>query len=93
MDLLALFDPEFITGWAEKLFSHQFTQMTMAFMAASWLHSGRVKKEIKAAFAGLTDAIDNVADKVTNELAGIKGEIKHLDGRVEYIEKTLGGNK
>ncbi len=93
MDVLTVLSPDVIQDWAQKAMSHQFTQMTIAFMAASWLHSGRVKKEIKQAFVGLTDAIDNVANKVTNELAGIKKEIHGLDERVVHIEETIGGKK
>ncbi len=84
--IYGLIDPTMVGHWAEQLFGHQFTQMTLAFLAASWLHSGRVKKEIKIAFISLTAAIDNVANKVTNELSGIKTEIHDIRGRVEKLE-------
>ncbi len=93
INLFDLISPEILQGWAQKTLSHQFTQMTLAFLAASWLHSGRVKKEIRSAFVGLTDAIDNVANKVTNELAGIKSEIKHLDDRMGVVENKIKGEK
>lgn len=90
MWLLTSVDIDSAKDLAEKFFGHQFTQMTLAFMAASFIHSGRIKKEIKLAFVSLTSAIDNVAERVTNELSGIKKEIKNLDERVGHIEKKVG---
>lgn len=93
MDWLNFLDPEMVRDWAQGALSHQFTQMTIAFTVANWLHSGRLKKEIKAAFLSLTDSIDNVASKVTNEMSGIQTQIKVLNERVVHLEQTMEGKK
>lgn len=85
--LFNLVDPTIFEAWAQDALSHQFTQMTIAFALAAWIHGNKVKKEIKLAFKGLTSSIDNIAIKMTHEMAGIKREIHILNERVDNIEK------
>lgn len=84
--LAILLDPDLLMHFGERVLSHNFTQMTIAFTLAAFIHSAKMKKEINLAFSGLTDAINNVANKVTAEMTNIKTEIHNLTDRVDKIE-------
>lgn len=62
------------------LMSHQVTQFGLAFAIAAWLHSGRVKKEIKAQADQISAAFNNLAEALRNDL-------KSLNDRVSALEK------
>lgn len=83
-------DPELLMSLGEKFFSHQFTQMTLAFTLASFIHSSRVKKEIKLAFVSLTDSIMSVGKTVGDEVNGVKVEVSKLNARVKEVEDFVG---
>ena len=59
---------ETLTSFMSKGMQSQFAQMSFAFTLAAWVHSGRVKKEIKSNFDGLTSAINAVADAFRKDL-------------------------
>lgn len=88
--LHALLDPEMLYAFGERFFSHQLTQMTMAFTMAAFIHSIRVKKEIKLAFTSLTDSITAVGVTIGNEVNGVKREVSNLNTRVAEVEKFVG---
>lgn len=65
---------------------NQIAQAGFFFMAASWIHSGRVKKEIRANFEALTMAIDKVADAFRADIRIHAARIDSLSDRVEDLE-------
>lgn len=87
MDFL---NADLIMEYGSALLKHNFTQMSLAFTLAAWLHRGWVKKDIKGYFLSLTTSIDNVADKVGGEMTAMKKDIQNLH---ERIDKYLGGQK
>ena len=89
-------DSEIIKTLFGEAASNQIAQAGFFFLIASWIHSGRVKKEIKLNFAGLTEAINNVADSLKKDLKSHSeilgkqaGSIDNLSLRVQYIENNL----
>ncbi len=59
--------------------SHQVTQWITALGIAAWIHSGRVKKEIKAQMGAMVDAINSLGDTLRKDMAADRERI----GRVE----------
>lgn len=87
-------DPSHILTWVSEAASNQITQAGTYFLIAAWIHSGRVKKEIKSNFASLTAAIDNVSKTFQDDLKEHRdilmshGEIlANLVPRVDTLEK------
>lgn len=75
-----------------KLFSEaaqsQFAQAGFMFTAAAWVHSGRVKKEIRSNFESLTTAISSVADAFRVDLKHHSERLDNLANRVESLENN-----
>lgn len=71
---------------------NQITQAGFFFTAAAWIHSGRVKKEIKENFKALTLSIDHVADAFKEDLKRHGDRLDNLSFRVTHLEsnKTKG---
>lgn len=73
-----------------KLFSetaqNQIAQAGFFFTVAAWLHSGRVKKEIRENFAALTVAIDKVAEAFREDLKAQGARLDNLTTRVTSLE-------
>lgn len=87
-------DPSMISQEALKHFlgeaaQNQITQAGFFFTLAAWLHSGRVKKEIKSNFASLTEAINNVAESLRQDLKNHSNRLDNLTSRVETVENNL----
>jgi len=61
----------------------------LLFIAASWIHSSRVKKEIKESFAGLTDAINNVAQSFSKDLKVHSERLDNMATRVGNLETLI----
>lgn len=78
--------PEAIQHFLSEAAQNQITQAGFFFTMAAWIHSGRVKKEIKANFEILTQAINNVADSLREDLKSQSGQIHHLATRVTILE-------
>lgn len=75
--------------------NNQIVQAGFFFTIASWIHSGRVKKEIKNSFNSLTEAINNVASSLREDLKKHSEKIDNhtevihtLDSRVTSLETT-----
>lgn len=72
---------------------NQITQAGFFFTMAAWLHSGRVKKEIRENFMALTISIDKVADAFREDLKAQGNRVDNLASRVSDLEKiTTGGH-
>lgn len=82
-------DPELIQKFFGEAASNQIAQTGFFFTVAAWLHSGRVKKEIRENFSILTDAINNVADSFKEDLKKHSNELANLSLRVQNVENNL----
>ncbi len=78
MDFLPGLDSEFLS----KLVESDLARQVFLFTLAAWIHSGRVKKEIKTQFQSLTDAISHAESTFTTKIDG-------LDTRVKIVEQVL----
>lgn len=58
------------------------TKFGIAFVFAAWIHSGRVKKEIKASFSGLSQAIIDLG-------TALREDLKNHSDRIAKIEEGL----
>ena len=87
-------DHEVLKSFLSETANSQIAQTGLFFMAASWIHSGRVKKEIKENFSSLTHAINNVAETLREDMKKHAGILANLDHRVQNLEnqKKTGNN-
>lgn len=90
MDLL---DLDMLRGFLSDALHAQVTQWTLALAIASAIHSGRVKKEIRAQFAQLTDAIRDLGAALRQDLnvhsdriGAVEKNMSQLSDRVESLE-------
>ena len=67
--------------------SHDVTKWTIAFCIAAWIHSGRVKKEIKTQFGTIVESINSLGTALRNDLNSQNKKIDDLAGRVDQLEK------
>jgi hypothetical protein len=91
----AVVDPGQVQGLLNDALSHQVTQFTIAFSIAAWLHSGRVKKEIKNQLSGIATSLDDVAKALRQDLqaqstriAAIEHGIGDIIVRVDKLENV-----
>lgn len=82
-------DQEVIRSFLGEAASNQITQAGFFFTLAAWLHSGRVKKEIKSNFASLTEALNNLADSLREDLKNHSSRLDNLTSRVQNIETNI----
>lgn len=76
-----------LTAFIGDTASNQIAQAGFFFTAAAWIHSGRVKKEISRNFVLLTDAINNVATTLRQDLEKHGKRLDNLTDRVENLEE------
>ncbi len=88
LGLFFAFDPATIMQIMSDTANSKIAQAGFFFTIAAWLHSGRVKKEIKLNFVALTEAINNVANSFREDLAKHGERLDNLAGRVEHLEKS-----
>ncbi len=86
MDFVSLLDPDLITKYLSATLAADLTHQIFLFSLAAWIHSGRVKKEIRAQFSTLTNAIHGVENK-------LGPAIQHLDFRITVLETRNKGEK
>lgn len=86
-------DHEAIKGFLGEAVGNQITQAGFFFTAAAWVHSSRVKKEIKANFASLTAAINNVAESFREDLKNHSERLDNLSMRVQTVENNINTKK
>lgn len=74
--------------------SHQVSQFGIAFVIAAWVHANQVKKEISGQMGLVTEAINNVATALRQDLAvqsdrigNVEKKLINLNSRLETIEK------
>jgi hypothetical protein len=78
----------------------QVAQFCLAFTIAAYIHSGRVKNEIKTQISFLVSALDNLGDALKQDLKSqhdrienVETGVNKLTNRVAALEivKTSGG--
>ena len=86
-------DVDLIKQIAGTSFAQQFTIWTTSLGIASWIHSGRVKKEMASQLSSITLAINSLASALKEELAShserlelVTKEVSILKDRVKKIE-------
>ena len=79
-------DSELIKTVFGEAANSQIAQAGFFFTVAAWLHSGRVKREIKDNFQLLTLAINNVAESFREDLKKHGERLDNLSSRVESLE-------
>lgn len=79
---------ESVTKFFSDAASNEITQAGFFFSVAAWIHAGRVKKEIKSNFEGLTLAINNVAQSFRDDLRIHGARLDNLSDRVGMLEGT-----
>jgi len=72
--------------------NNELAQAGFFFALAAWIHSGRVKKEISKNFASITDAINNVASALRQDLQKHGERLDNISDRVETLEKANKGD-
>lgn len=90
------FAPDQVTKLLSETANNEIARAGFFFIVASWIHSGRVKKEIKLSFTTLTDAINNVATSLREDLKEHLNMIHSLDSQVKILDSRvtkLDGNK
>ena len=86
-----------LTKFLSESAQSSLAQNGFFFLLAAWIHGGRVKKEIRLNFSGLTEAINNVANTLRAEIENHsekqtkvieqQGELlANVVGRVEVLE-------
>lgn len=64
----------------------EFAKNCTMFALAAWIHSGRLKKEVRSNFASLSLSIDKVAEAFHADLESHKKILDNLAGRVASLE-------
>lgn len=88
--LIVSMTPEAMVGHFTNITESKVAQFGFFFTLAAWIHSGRVKKEIAAQFTTITEAINNVATALHNDLAAHGSRLDNLTNRVDKLEQTKG---
>ncbi len=90
-------DPVGVTGKFSDVINSQIAQAGFFFTLAAWIHSSRVKKEIKACFEPMTAAVNGVRDALkldlesqSRRISGIEIGVVNLTSRVDSLEKNRG---
>lgn len=83
LSILAFLEPEHLVELFGSAVSHDATKFGLAFSLAAWIHSGRVRKEIKALGAGIVESVDKVA-------FALKQDLKVQVERMDRIENGIG---
>lgn len=74
-------DPNVLVQHMSIIAQSQIAQTGFFFTVAAWLHAGRVKKEIKDSFTGLTESLNSLS-------AALRQELKiHSDKLADHANK------
>lgn len=84
-----MMDIDSLITLASPVFQAQVTQFGIAFAAAAWIHSGRVKKEIKASFAGLSLAISELGETLKEDIRNHSDRIAKVEDGVQNISQRV----
>ena len=76
-----------VAGWGSSLLQTETTKMTFAFLIAARLHRSWVKKDIAEQVKGLTDAINNIGNTMSENFLLFGKRLDDHDARIQNIEK------
>lgn len=79
-------EPELVKSFFSEAAQNQITQAGFFFTLAAWMHSTRVKKEIKLNFESLTTAINQLGEAFREDLKIQRDRIDNLAQRVQTLE-------
>lgn len=82
-------NPETVSRLFGEAANNQIIQAGFFFTIAAFIHSGQVKREIKANFASLTDAINNVAASLREDLRSHSDKIEKNSYEVRKNSEEL----
>lgn len=75
-------DVEIVKSFLGDALGAQVTQWTLGLAIASFIHAGRVKKEIKAQVGQLTGAIQELG-------VALRQDLSSQSERIGYVEKSV----
>ncbi len=84
-------DPNHLLTILGSALQAQVTQFGFAFSLAAWIHSGRVKKEIRSQFEGLTGAITSMGTALSKRIDTLADDHASLRQEVEEIKRGENG--
>lgn len=82
-------DASHILKFFSETAQNEIVKAGFFFMIAAWLHSSRVKKEIRENFISLTEAINNVAKTLRDDLNAQARILANHGQRLETLEVKL----
>ena len=85
-------DPTHVINFFSDTAQSQIAQAGFFFTLASWLHSSRVKKEIKDNFSALTMAIQNLGGALRADLNRMQETLVDHGERLEDLESGRKGH-
>ncbi len=87
------FSPEIIIGFLGEMAATEYAKTAGIFALAAWIHSGRVKSEIKAQCGPLTQAVREMGEALRQDLSvlsertgKVEEGLSNLKNRVIIIE-------
>lgn len=80
---------ENISTFLGNMAGNEIAQTGFLFTVAAWLHSGRVKKEIKDNFSSLTTAINNVAESFKQDLKAHSDTLKVHSEAINELRQAI----
>lgn len=80
-------DPSYLLGLLSDATQKEIVKYGFLFTMAAWIHSSRVKKEIKLNFTSLTEAINNIAVTLREDLEKHGKRLDSIESRVQNLEK------
>lgn len=87
-------DPNTLVQNMSVVAQNQIAQAGFFFTLAAWIHSGRVKKEIKDSFSSLTEALNSLSDALRKELKIHTDQLSDhaikLDKLKEHVQELQG---
>ena len=80
-------DPEGFVSHLSAAAANDVARYLVLFGVAAWIHSSRVKKEIRKSFESVTLAINNVADALRFDLRRVEGEMIGMKNEINKLKE------
>lgn len=87
LGLVLGFEPASISSFLSEAASNEIAKAGFFFVVAAWIHSNRVRNEIAKNFQSLTDAINNAANALRNDLEAQSRILANHSVRLDNLEK------
>ncbi len=82
-------DPNILVQHMSLIAQSQIAQTGFFFTLAAWLHAGRVKKEIKESFSGLTNSLNDLSAALQQELKIHAAELADHANKLDNLGKSV----